>query len=367
MLAVPVRLIVPEAGRLGSRSRIDVSTQPPTVSAVEYELPAELRDDIVACEPVVFVGERLAVRLESAGFRGFELVPADTLPGPRELDEDDDSFEPLPEGAPTRYRWVRETEDDAPDLRVLGPCWIEVSDRLMQHLESASLADTEVDDDPRPARAQASVADRERAVGWVSFHSGFAGEISAVEGVLDGVDERAEFATMSQGVEWARARTGRVIAQTDGARFSVGRERITDLPELTADELRLLDEEVLVARQRILAEAMVHAESRPWYLVIYKPDVETDIDRAERAVRSLPGVVALTSRTSSGDLVWVIEVHGRSERDVQDVDGAIARALWPDDRLARTFGEEGFFSFGSGEEQRIGLFEHLDRCQFVRD
>jgi hypothetical protein len=360
-------IVVAEAGRLGSGSRIDVATDPPTITSVEYELDAYERDDLVSCGPVFLVSEHLAARLTAAGLRGFELVEADMLPAPpEERDHEFEDDDPLPEGAPERYLWVRPIPAESPACRLHRLGYIEVSDELLGVLRAFDLTGSEVDPEPEDPGPRSPREPPRRLTGWVSFHaSGLAGELPLVDAIIDETGEGHDFVSMSAGVEWARARTDTVIAQTDDGRFSAGVRRIPDLPALTDEQLRGIDQQVVVTRRRLFDETLVHAAPRPWYLVILSPDTHLELEDAERLVRGLEGVHRLERRSHrDGDILWVIETEGRSERDVQAVEGRIARALWPDERLGSTFGE-GFFTFGSGEQQRIGLFEHLDDCDLL--
>ncbi|WP_026910310.1 hypothetical protein [Patulibacter minatonensis] len=357
--------VVAEAGRLGSGSRIDVAAHPPTITSVEYELDPYERADLVSCGPVFLVSDRLASRLAASGLTGFDLVEADVLPAPREeLDDEFADDDPLPDDAPERYRWIRQTPAEHPDL-VLHPSGsIEVSAELLHVLRTADLTGSEVDPEPDAPRERPPEPP-ERLTGWVSFHGAMTGELPLVDAIIDETGDRDDFATMSAGLAWARARTETVVAQTDGERFSAGVQRIPELPVLTDEVLRRVDAEIVATRRRTFEESLVHAAPRPWYLVILSPDTNLDLVDAERLVRGLPDVHRLERRSHrDGDVLWVIGTEGRSERDVQAVEGRIARALWPDERLGSTVGE-GFFTFGSGEQQRIGLLEHLGDCDLL--
>ncbi|QKZ02414.1 hypothetical protein [Pseudomonas eucalypticola] len=68
--------IEPEvAGRLGDSTVIDVSVHPPVVSHLEYKFEGWLGDDILESFPCFIVSSRLAEKLISDKFTGYELGP----------------------------------------------------------------------------------------------------------------------------------------------------------------------------------------------------------------------------------------------------------------------------------------------------
>lgn len=125
------------AGQLGGGSRIDTSTHPPTVQAVEYVLDAPTDEDLIESFPVFLVGPEVAEMLARAGLEGFDIVEAHVVPS-REYVE-------VYGAAPHKeYRWLRLRPSPQAD------CWLDdehrlcVSDRMMSTLSQGTLAECEI-------------------------------------------------------------------------------------------------------------------------------------------------------------------------------------------------------------------------------
>lgn len=353
-----------EAGRLGAGSRINVSTEPPTISAVEYELSGWARDDLLACGPVVLVSERLAVRLEGEQVRGVEFVPATMLPAPPDAFEDD---EPLPTDAPDRYRWIRATEANNPDVRVVVPEYLVVSDRVAAILRDAQLPNAEIvlpedrENDPNGPRTGMTPPDVLCAyIHGTHGPHGFDGLPVVEASCTSDRDESGGFATVSDAIAWARERAGRVLVHLGEGSWSAGADPHPGFDPLPDDELRRADARALSHRKQGLAEILVHPEPRPWYVSIIAPETTLTLDEAERRVRAVEGVEELSRyRTASGDPLWLIITQATRPDDLDALDFRIGEVLLTPDRYAHL--QDGdTFSYSTGHGQESGLLEHLD-------
>ena len=125
------------AGQLGEGTRLDLSTRPPTVEAVEYLLDAPTDEDLIESFPVYLVSEGLATMMTDARLEGFTLEEA-RVARSREYVEiyGDDGHK--------SYRWLRLRPDANVD------CWIDdeyrlcVSDRMMAVLAEGVLDECDV-------------------------------------------------------------------------------------------------------------------------------------------------------------------------------------------------------------------------------
>lgn len=355
---------IPEAGRLGAGSRIDVSTEPPTITAVEYQLSGWARDDLMACGPVVLVSERLAERLERAQVRGVELVPAAMLPAPPDEFEND---EPLPPDAPNRYRWLRKTDDDNPEIQIRVPEYLLVSARIAAILRDAPLLDAdfvspeERRDDPNgPRTGMTAPAVLCAYVRGTHGPRGFDGLPAVEASCTSDRDEEATFATVTDAIAWGRERAGQVhVDLTDGS-WSAGTAPIPGVETLPEDVLRRADAQALAHREQGLAEILVQPEPQPWYVAIIAPDTTLPLDEAARLVRAVEGVDDLSRHnTAGGDPVWLITTLARGPDDLHALDGRIAEVLMTPDRFAHLCdGELVAYSTGRGSE--AGLVGNLD-------
>lgn len=353
-----------EAGRLGAGSRIDVSTEPPTIDAVEYQLSGWARDDLMACGPVVLISERLAVRLEGEGVRGVEFVPATMLPAPPDAFEED---EPPPPDAPDRFRWVRATDADDPDVRVLFPGYLLVSSRVAAVLRGALMPNAEIvdpgerEEDPNGPRTGMVPPD----VVCAHIHGthgphGFDGLPVVEASCTSDRDEQAGFATVTDAIAWSRERAGRVVVHLADGSWSAGTDPHPGFDPLPDDELRRADAQALGHRAQGLAEILVRSEPRPWYLSIIAPETTLPVDDAERRVRAVEGVDDLSRhRTAGGDLLWLVVTRATGPDDLHALDSRIGEVLLTPDRYAH-LQDGGMFSYSTGRGQEFGLLEHLD-------
>ncbi|MDO9395387.1 MAG: hypothetical protein Q7T71_02435, partial [Herbiconiux sp.] len=357
-----------EAGGLGAASRIDVSTHPPTVQHVEYHLSSWCRDDLLACGLIVLVSDRLARQLEDAKVRGIELIPATTLPP----DPSEDEEEPLPANAPRQYRWIKETSESDPDLRIVYPDYIEVSPRVEQLLRAAQLPNadiSEAEDDSSEDPGNVDVDMKQRAtravINGTHGPESFDG-LAVVEAFTDAADgEQEQFATVTDALTWARARARQVLVHADDATWSAGEVPHPPYDPLPDDALRRADARALADRERGLAEILVHPDPRPWYLVVIAPETTLELNAAEELVRDVEGVEDLQRhRTRGGEPAWLVTLHAASHADIEALSGRIASALLTPDRLAH-LADADTFMFSAGRTQESGLLEHLDLDQLL--
>lgn len=125
------------AGQLGEGTRLDSSTHPPEVEAVEYVLDAPTDDDLVESFPVFLVSDQLAERLRQASLDGFILDDARVVPS-REYVE---VYGEVPHKS---YRWLRLRASANADCWLDGEYRLCVSDRMMAILSEGVLDRCEV-------------------------------------------------------------------------------------------------------------------------------------------------------------------------------------------------------------------------------
>jgi hypothetical protein len=204
-----------------------------------------------------------------------------------------------------------------------------------------------------------------RTVAYVRLDSSDGYDPPFIDATIDPTREEEGFTDLRQAIEWARDRSDRVLVRVDRYEWSAGSTQIENTDQLTADDLMRANATVAREFERHAAESTPSDRPQAWYLLVFKPDVRGPLEPAETMVRQLPGVERLERLKRGDDHLWLIECQGRSERDVQQLDTTVARALWPDERITAEF-EEGGVMFGSGDQQRIGLVQFKDRCDLLR-
>lgn len=120
------------ADELGEGTRLDATTHPPEVEAVEYVLDTPTEDDLIESFPVFLVSESLADQLADAQLRGFTLEEAQVIPS-REY------FEVWGSAAHKRYRWLRLKSSPQSDTWLDESYRLCVSDRMMAVLREGVL------------------------------------------------------------------------------------------------------------------------------------------------------------------------------------------------------------------------------------
>lgn len=360
-LGVSVWLSPVEGGRLGGGTRVDVRVHPPLVQAVEYELSAEWRDDLMTCGPVVLVSEQLADEIDGGRFSGFDLVPATIISRPPE-----DPFygEQLPADAPTEYRWVRPKDAEASDLRV-HQFGLEVSDGLMDVVRRFNLENADVFEDvesDEPDQVDGVLVSRAIVHGPGDDGS----RVPTVEGSLDGTGLTKSFASISSALDWARPRARTVLVHLGSGTYSAGDAPHGGFDPLTVQMLADADREAHEVREAAFANSLVWSDDKTWMLTIKRPRVSGPLEAAESIVRAVPGVDILNRQVASdGSPLWLVLTKARSRDAVDRLARAIADALRPEPFELPPDGSTVGISMNPGVWHRIDLDENFDVAHVI--
>ena len=149
-----------------------------------------------------------------------------------------------------------------------------------------------------------------------------------------------EVRTIEEALDWASARTPRMLVIVDGL------DEVWDAPPPEEDRRRI-DAHIERSRRRHQRERRVYAEPVEWFFAVHDPEVE-DVEALCVAAAQAPAVLAARVHRATPRRrpeTWlVLRVLARSSDQASEVGSRVlVPIVWPEERIEAVFGDGAFF------------------------